>query len=233
MTCYWLNSATLAGYRTPGTNVFLYAWQLTNNTSLVIGWALEGQTVPLQTSGLAQATDIYGRTNNINGLTEEPALFFSNTSDPLALLSAVRSNLVGITDAAPVIDPLPTESVVAGQPLQITVSATDADRDPITYSAITLPPGATFDPDTHTFSWTPDAGASGPYTAAFVATDSLGASNSVTTTITVLGNLFDGLFAHWKFDEFAGTIATDSVGTNNGVLDGFAFTTNFRPASRA
>ena len=68
MTSYWLNGATLAGYRTPGTNVFLYAWQLADSTSLVAAWALEGQTVPLQTSALA-ATDIYGRTNNVTALT--------------------------------------------------------------------------------------------------------------------------------------------------------------------
>jgi hypothetical protein len=226
MTCYWLNGATLVNYLTPGTNVFLYAWQLTNNTSLVIAWALEGQTVPLQTNGLARATDIYGRTNNIIALTEEPVVFRSNDSDPLVLLSAVRSNLVGITNTAPVIDPLPTESVVAGQPLQIIMSATDAEHDPITFSATTLPPGATFDPNTQTFSWTPGAGVSGPYTATFVATDSLGASNSITTTITVLGTLFDGLLSHWRFDESAGTIAADSAGTNDGTLTGFNFTTN-------
>jgi hypothetical protein len=226
MTCYWLNGATPIDYRTPGTNVFLYAWQLTNNTSLVIAWALEGQTVLLQTNGLAQATDIYGHTNNITALTEEPVVFHSNDSDPLVLLSAIRSNIVGITNTAPVIDPLPTESVVAEQPLQIIVTATDAEHDPITFSATTLPPGATFDPSTQTFSWTPDAGASGPYTATFVATDSLGASNSITTTITVLGTLFDGLSSHWKFDESTGTIAADSAGTNNGTLTGFNFTTN-------
>src|SRR5260221_13817354 len=83
MTCYWLNGAMLADYRTPGQVAFLYAWQLTNNTSVVFAWAAEGQTVPLQTSGLPQTTDIYGNTNNIMALTEEPALFFSNTLDPL------------------------------------------------------------------------------------------------------------------------------------------------------
>ena len=227
MTSYWLNEARhWLAYRTPSTNAFLYAWQLTNNTSVVFAWATEGQTVPLQTNGMVQAYDIYGRTNNIAALTEEPALFFSNTLDPLTLLSAVRSNLIGITNTAPVIDPLPTESVVAGQPLQFTVSATDAERDPVTYSATTLPPGATFDPDTQTFSWTPSAGVSGPYTATFVATDSLGDSNSITTTLIVLGNLFDGLLSHWKFDESTGTIAADSAGTNNGTLIGFDFTTN-------
>ena len=226
MTCYWLNGATLADYRTPGQKAFLYAWQLTNNTSIVFAWAPEGQTVPLQTTGLPQATDIYGRTNNFTTLTEEPVLFHSNDADPLVLLGAVRSNLVGITNSAPVIDPLPTESVVAEQPLQITVTATDADNDPITYSATTLPPGATFEPLTHKFLWTPGAGASGSYTATFVATDSLGASNSVTITITVLGTLFDGLLSHWKLDESTGTIAADSAGANNGTLTGFNFTTN-------
>ena len=63
-------------------------------------------------------------------------------------------------------------------------------------------------------------------TATFVATDSLGATDSVTTAITVLGNLFDNLWAHWKFDESTGTIAADSVGTNNGTLFGFNFTPN-------
>src|ERR1017187_3045425 len=46
MTCYGLNGATLADYRTLGQEAFLYAWQLPNNTSLVIAWATEGQTVP-------------------------------------------------------------------------------------------------------------------------------------------------------------------------------------------
>ncbi len=59
MTGYWLNGATLAGYRTPGTTVFLYAWQLTNNTSVVFAWAAEGQTVSLLNTTLA-ATDLYG-----------------------------------------------------------------------------------------------------------------------------------------------------------------------------
>ena len=74
MTCYWLNGATLVDYRTPGQKAFLYAWQLTNNTSLVVAWAPEGQTVPLQTNGLVPATDIYGRTNSITALTEEPGI---------------------------------------------------------------------------------------------------------------------------------------------------------------
>ncbi|HXI84263.1 MAG TPA: LamG-like jellyroll fold domain-containing protein, partial [Verrucomicrobiae bacterium] len=225
MTCYWLNGATFAGYRNPGTNAFLYAWQLADNSSLVVAWAPEGQTVPLQANALV-TTDIYGRTNSVTALSEEPVLFHSNDPDALTLLSAVRSNIVGVSNFAPVMDPLPTESIVAGQQLQLTVSATDADNDPITFSTTALPLGATFDPVTHTLSWTPATGAPGPYTATFVATDSQGATDSISTTITVLGNLFDGLLAHWKLDESAGTVAADSAGTNNGTLTGFNFTTN-------
>ncbi len=225
MTCYWLNGATLAGYRNPGTNAFLYAWQLADNSSLVVAWAPEGQTIPLQVNALV-TTDIYGRTNSVTALSEEPVLFHSNDPDALTLLSAVRSNIVGTSNFAPVMDPLPTESIVAGQQLQLTVSASDADNDPITFSTTALPLGATFDPGTHTLSWTPAGGASGPYTATFVAADSQGATDSISTTITVLGNLFDGLLAHWKLDESAGTVAVDSAGTNNGTLTGFNFTTN-------
>lgn len=37
----------------------------------------------------------------------------------------------------------------------LTISATDPDNDPLTYSASNLPPGASFNPVTQTFSWTP------------------------------------------------------------------------------
>jgi hypothetical protein len=225
MTGYALNGSTSVGYRTPATNMFLYAWQQADHTSLVVAWALEGQNVPLQTSGLPVATDIFGRTNNASALTEQPLFFRSSSSDALGLLNTVRAHIQGPSNLAPVLNPLSTESTVAGQPLQFTIAATDADNDPITYSASALPPGATFDPLTQTFSWTPGAGASGPYTATFVATDSLGASTSLSTTITVLGNLLDGLTAHWKFDEASGTTAADSMGSNNGTL------VNFTPGS--
>ncbi len=56
---------------------------------------------------------------------------------------------------APVLDAIGNKTVNEGQLLEFTISATDPDGDPLTYSASNLPSGASFDPATRTFSWTP------------------------------------------------------------------------------
>jgi N-acetylneuraminic acid mutarotase len=73
----------------------------------------------------------------------------------------------------PVLDPIGNQTVLEGQTLQFTLSATDPDGDALTYSASNLPPGATFDPATHVFTWTPSYGQAGNYTnVEFTVTDS-------------------------------------------------------------
>ncbi|MBI4514828.1 MAG: hypothetical protein HY699_03305 [Deltaproteobacteria bacterium] len=49
---------------------------------------------------------------------------------------------------APIVEPVPLGRVPAGQSVGVTVQAYDPDHDPLTYSALALPPGATFDPAT-------------------------------------------------------------------------------------
>jgi protocatechuate 3,4-dioxygenase beta subunit len=56
----------------------------------------------------------------------------------------------------PVLNTIGKKTVAEGQSLTFTVSATDPDGDPLTYSAANLPSGATFDPAARTFSWTPN-----------------------------------------------------------------------------
>jgi hypothetical protein len=58
-----------------------------------------------------------------------------------------------------------------GSKLTFTISASDPDRDSLTYSASDLPEGATFDPDTHTFSWTPNYAQEGVYVVRFTVSD--------------------------------------------------------------
>ena len=91
---------------------------------------------------------------------------------------------------APVLHPIGNQTVLEGQTLSFTVSATDLDRDTLTYSASNLPPGASFDPATHTFTWTPNYGQAGNYTnVEFTVTDSgtpqLSANENVTITAVV------------------------------------------------
>src|SRR3989344_2306646 len=69
--------------------------------------------------------------------------------------------------------------------LNFQISATDADGDALTYSATSLPLGATFTAATRTFDWTPSRTQSGPYAVTFTVTDSNLISTSETITITV------------------------------------------------
>ena len=66
-------------------------------------------------------------------------------------------------DRAPVLTPIGNKAVSEGTQFQLTVSATDPDGDPVTYSASSLPPGATFDSATQTFTWTPGYSQAGTY----------------------------------------------------------------------
>lgn len=79
---------------------------------------------------------------------------------------------VGNVNRAPVFTAMGPQSGVEGRTLQFTVSATDPDGDPISYSAGPLPPGASFNPATARLTWRPNQLQSGSYTFTFTATDS-------------------------------------------------------------
>jgi hypothetical protein len=217
MTCYWLNGATLVDYRTPGQKAFLYAWQLTNNTSVIFAWAAEGQTVSLINTTLA-ATDLYGISIPVSTLTETPVLFQSSSLSAAALMTNVLAALPPNLNLPPVFSPTGSQSVSAGQALQFTISATDPNRYSLTYSAAPLPTGASFDPVTGVFSWTPTASQLGDYPITFMARDNPTTSASISITVSVVGNLLDKLANYWKFDANAGTIAADSAGLASGTL---------------
>src|SRR5258707_689044 len=147
MTGYWLNNATFVDARTPGQQVFLYAWKRPDNSSLVIAWTAEGHTAPLQPSPAFTVMDIFGQTNQINALTEMPVLFSSVTLSPSVLMSNVLMALTQNYSVPPVWKhPINNQSVQAGHALQFAVSAFDPNRAPITYSTSPLPDGASLNP---------------------------------------------------------------------------------------
>jgi hypothetical protein len=82
----------------------------------------------------------------------------------------------------PALENIGDKSVYVNKSLNFTVSATDPDADPITYSAQNLPSGATF--QGQTFSWTPTGGQVGTYKVTFIASDG-SEQDSETITITV------------------------------------------------
>jgi Concanavalin A-like lectin/glucanases superfamily/Putative Ig domain/Cellulase (glycosyl hydrolase family 5) len=220
MTCYWLNGAQLADYRTLGRSVFLFAWQRPDNTSVAFAWSLEGQSVSLNSTAGLNPTDIFGRSITPSSLTAMPILFQSNSSDASALLSSVMSHLPDI-NLPPVVDPVGNQTVLKGQTLQFTVPASDPDNDPIAFSASPLPVGATIDPSTGLFSWTPDSTQAGSYSITLAVTDARGMSSSTSTIINVIGNPHDGLVHRWKLDDGSGAVAADSAGSDDGILVNF------------
>jgi len=73
--------------------------------------------------------------------------------------------IVNEVNVAPVLAPIGAKTVSEGALLQFTVTASDSDipAQTLTYSASSLPLGATFNPGTHVFSWTPASGQAGVY----------------------------------------------------------------------
>ena len=85
-------------------------------------------------------------------------------------------------NSAPVLALIENKSTSENQALTFTVSATDADGDPITYSATSLPTGAGL--TGQTFSWTPAYTQAGSYNVTFTASDGK-TQTSQAITITV------------------------------------------------
>lgn len=75
------------------------------------------------------------------------------------------------TNSPPVFVPMENQQVNAQQTLTFTVQATDIEDNTLTYSAGSLPYGASFNPDTQTFTWTPNSDQIGSYTVLFEVTD--------------------------------------------------------------
>jgi len=107
---------------------------------------------------------------------------------------------------SPILTPIGNKVVNEGSLLKFTILARDPDHDPITYSAINLPKGATINSKTGQFNWMPDYKQAGIYLVTFVASDgSLSDEEKVTIkvnnvmmpdlttgaiTYTVIGNKF-------------------------------------------
>lgn len=72
---------------------------------------------------------------------------------------------------APVLNSIGARSDNEGDLLTFTISGTDANGDNLTYSASSLPDGASFDAGTMTFTWTPRYDQAGVYSVRFEVTD--------------------------------------------------------------
>ncbi|HLF95639.1 MAG TPA: putative Ig domain-containing protein [Methylococcaceae bacterium] len=83
------------------------------------------------------------------------------------------------------LNPTGSQTVMEGQTLNISASATDPDGNPVTIAAAPLPTGASFDGSA--FVWTPAAGSAGSYDIAFTATDQPADPSQAKSTVTSVG----------------------------------------------
>jgi hypothetical protein len=80
-----------------------------------------------------------------------------------------------------VLSPIGNRSVQATKALTFTVTASDKDGEPLTYSASPLPSGARFTPSTRTFEWTPTAEQVGSHKITFKVSDGYRADTEAIT----------------------------------------------------
>lgn len=98
-------------------------------------------------------------------------------------------------NVAPILSPIGSQSTNEGQPMSLTISATDANTsDSLVYTATPLPQGAnfvmnfSFDPEvptTYSLNWTPTYDQAGTYTIHFEVNDGRGGVDSEDVVITV------------------------------------------------
>jgi len=85
----------------------------------------------------------------------------------------------------PLINPLGARTIAEGAQLDIQITATDPDNDPLVLSAANLPGNARFDATTGLFSFEPDHSQAGTYTPEFTATDPGDLFHTLSVEITV------------------------------------------------
>jgi len=92
--------------------------------------------------------------------------------EPFQQIESWNVALSGTFNRPPVLAPIPSQSIAAGQTLTFTASATDPDAGQmVSYSLVGAPSGASIDSVTGVFSWTPTLAQVGTFSLAVKATD--------------------------------------------------------------
>jgi len=137
-------------------------------------------------SATAAQSNLYGSTIQIITRVNNPNAGDKSIFDNVT----VWGDLVVSGNIPPVLDPIGNHSLTVSNALNFTVTASDADNDPVVLSASNLPPGAVFNTVTNTgsvtgqFNWA-SAEPVGVYTTTFYAVD--GSTNEfeeITITVT-------------------------------------------------
>ncbi|WP_281884626.1 carbohydrate-binding protein [Paenibacillus sp. YYML68] len=141
-----------------------------------------GQTVDLKSASSTEWTLFLSEPIEVTTNELEIGLFSDGKSGNWTGFDDVQiMKLPG--NAAPVWDSVEPQTVVVGHELTFTVTANDVDGDSMTYTALNLPQGASFDSVKKEFRWI--AAVQGEHTVIFIVTDQHGQSSELEVKITV------------------------------------------------
>lgn len=128
--------------------------------------------------------------NHNAGLGENYNFYFNDlqvTNAPAAPAPTSATVQIVRLGIPPTVDPIPAQSVAVGQTLTYTVTASNPENDPMTFSCATEVPTNrwSLDPETGDFEYTPSSADMGVVFFHFTATDKDGASAPVTMEVSV------------------------------------------------
>ena len=106
---------------------------------------------------------------------------YANSLSPVTLNS---KKTILQTNEAPVLSSIGNKVVNVGTTLTISLLASDADGDPLTYSTNLIPPGGLF--NGNVFAWTPSVDQIGDYSVTFSVNDGRGGADSETILISII-----------------------------------------------
>ena len=186
-------------------------------TDAANGTAIAGATVSDGTRvAISNATGFYSISNVPAGNYTVTATASGYNSASQTVMVATGASItanfaLSVIPVTPVINTIGNQTATEGSPLQFTVTASDPDGDPLTYSASNLPSGASFNNSTHVFSWTPAMGQAGIYSGVtFSVSDGL-ATTSQVITITVNKLIVYGEITGMVTDAANGTAITGAI----------------------
>lgn len=104
------------------------------------------------------------------GVTTRYLITASDGTDSSSTLLTVTT-VADTTNDAPFLGPVPSPSTVAGQPVTFTLSATDLENDPLTYTVTGISPGGTASVNGNQVTVTPPARYVGPITFTVAVSD--------------------------------------------------------------
>jgi hypothetical protein len=104
--------------------------------------------------------------------------------------------------------------------IRFNVSASDGDGDPLTYSALSVPAGASFDVQTRTFTWQTGLNSAGHYEVSFLTRDNRGGVDEEVVNIDIT-NLNQPPFINRQVPADRGFTTPDTVIANGNIAGKF------------